>query len=172
MKKLTLKPGALTLDQLRSAYFDGLTLEIEDAAWVAIEKAQALVQEKVESGEIVYGINTGFGQLAQKQIKQDSLSELQHKLILSHATGVGEYLDDAVVRLILLLKINALSRGVSGIRRELVELLLAMLNNELLPAIPAKGSVGASGDLAPLAHMSLPVIGEGVVRVGGELVAS
>ena len=83
MKKLTLKPGALTLDQLRSAYFDGLTLEIEDAAWVAIEKAQALVQEKVESGEIVYGINTGFGQLAQKQIKQDSLSELQHKLILT-----------------------------------------------------------------------------------------
>lgn len=173
MTELTLTPGELNLAQLRAVYFDGsasgVSLTIDSAAWETIEKAQALVREKVDGGDIVYGVNTGFGLLAQKQIEKDRLQQLQHNLILSHATGVGDYLDDATVRLILLLKINGLSRGASGIRRGVIELLIAMLNADILPAIPQKGSVGASGDLAPLAHMSLPVIGEGKVRVDGQL---
>ncbi len=171
MKKrpLTLRPGKLTLRELRRAYFDQFALEVDREAWVEVDCAQSLVREKVEGGETVYGVNTGFGQLAQKHIKADLLSELQHNLILSHATGVGEYIADTTVRLIILLKINALSRGVSGIRREVIEFLLLMLNQNILPAIPEKGSVGASGDLAPLAHLSLPLIGKGKVHVDGEL---
>ncbi|MGI9308047.1 MAG: histidine ammonia-lyase [Gammaproteobacteria bacterium] len=172
MNELNLKPGALNLSDLRNAYFNGLVLNIDSATWADVEKARQLVQDKVEGGDIVYGVNTGFGRLAQKHIEKDLLSELQHNLILSHATGVGDYIDQASVRLILLLKINALSQGVSGIRREVIELLAAMLNNDILPAIPEKGSVGASGDLAPLAHMSLPIIGEGRVHSNGNLVKS
>ncbi|MFT5111163.1 MAG: histidine ammonia-lyase [Parasphingorhabdus sp.] len=172
MNTYLLTPGELTLADLRDAYFSRFKLQIQPRAWSQIETAQALVREKVESGEIVYGVNTGFGRLAQKHIETELLQELQHNLILSHATGVGEYLDDDTVRLILLLKVNGLSCGVSGVRRVVIELLLAMLNADILPAIPAKGSVGASGDLAPLAHLSLPIIGQGKVRVSGELIES
>ncbi len=170
--QLTLNAGELSLAQMRAVYFNGVQLSLADATWERIQTAQALVKKTVDSGEIVYGVNTGFGRLAQKHIEPELLSELQHNLILSHATGVGEYLDNATVRLILLLKINGLSRGVSGIRREVLELLIAMLNHDVLPAIPEKGSVGASGDLAPLAHMSLPIIGEGKVHLQGEYLAS
>ena len=172
MTALTLKPGELTLVELREIYFNDVSLSIDDATWALIEKAQAVVRSKVDGGDIVYGVNTGFGLLASKHIEDDLLSTLQHNLILSHATGVGKYLPDDVVKLILLLKINGLSRGVSGIRREVLELLLAMLNKGVFPAIPEKGSVGASGDLAPLAHLSLPVIGEGKVHYDGELIES
>lgn len=172
MNTLTLQAGLLGLEDLRQAYFQGVSLMVEEDTWAAIDNARAVVEEKVNTGEIVYGVNTGFGRLAQQHIEPQLLSELQHNLILSHATGVGEYIDEATVRLILLLKINCLSRGVSGIRREVLELLTEMLNRGILPAIPEKGSVGASGDLAPLAHMSLPIIGEGRVFVGGELVDS
>lgn len=169
---ITLTPGELTLGTLRDVYFNGVALEVSDATWQQIHQAQELVQEKVNSGDIVYGVNTGFGRLAHKHIEKDLLTELQHNLILSHATGVGEYLDPATVRLILLLKINGLARGFSGVRREIIELLIAMLNNDMLPAIPGKGSVGASGDLAPLAHLSLPIINEGVVHFRGESMKS
>lgn len=172
MNQLQLIPGQLTLAQLRTAFFNGVQLKIEESAWGKVKRAQEVVQQKVDSGEIVYGVNTGFGRLAQKHIQPELLTELQHNLILSHATGVGNYIDDATVRLILILKLNGLLQGVSGIRREVLELLTNMLNADILPAIPEKGSVGASGDLAPLAHMSLPIIGEGVVRVNGELIDS
>ena len=172
MKKLTLTPGALSLSDLRDAYFNGVSVTVAESAWAEVEKARALVHEQVASGNIVYGVNTGFGRLAQQRIETNLLCELQHNLILSHATGVGDYIDDATVRLILLLKINGLSRGFSGVRREVIELLAAMLNNDILPAIPEKGSAGASGDLAPLAHMSLPLIGEGRVRLQGKLLES
>ena len=172
MKKFNLNPGALTLKDLREVYFDGANITIEQSTWEHVDKARSVVNDKVEGGDIVYGVNTGFGRLAQKHIEKELLTELQHNLILSHATGVGQYIDAATVRLILLLKVNALCRGVSGIRREVIEFLVAMLNHDILPAIPEKGSVGASGDLAPLAHMSLPVIGEGVVHVNGELLDS
>jgi histidine ammonia-lyase len=172
MKKLLLEPGKLTLGQLRDIYFNGVELEMADSTWASIREAQQVVQQKVDGGDIVYGVNTGFGRLASKHIEPELLTELQHNLILSHATGVGDYIDKATVRLILVLKINALSRGVSGIRREVLEFLLALLKHDILPAIPEKGSVGASGDLAPLAHMSLPMIGEGVVHVNDVLVES
>ena len=172
MTALILKPGELTLKELRDVYFNSVELSIDDATWVLIEKAQAVVRAKVDGGEIVYGVNTGFGLLASKHIEEDLLSTLQHNLILSHATGVGKYLPNDVVQLVLLLKINGLSRGVSGIRREVLELLLAMLNKGVFPAIPEKGSVGASGDLAPLAHLSLPIIGHGKVHYQGQLMES
>ncbi len=172
MTTLPLNPGHLTLAELRTAYFNGVNVSIDDATWTRIDLAQAVVRDKVDGGEIVYGVNTGFGRLAQKHIDTAQLTELQHNLILSHATGVGNYIDALTVRLILLLKLNGLAQGVSGVRKEVIQLLLDMLNQDLLPAIPEKGSVGASGDLAPLAHMSLPVIGEGRVHVDGVLVDS
>lgn len=172
MNAFTLKPGELTLSELRDAYFNEIKLSIDHGTWRIIEQAQALVRSKIDNGEVVYGVNTGFGLLASKHIEDELLSTLQHNLILSHATGVGKYLPNDVVKLILLLKINGLSRGASGIRREVLELLLGMLNKGVFPAIPEKGSVGASGDLAPLAHLSLPVIGEGKVYYEGELMDS
>lgn len=167
MKELTLKPGELNLAQLRQIYFNGTHLQLDDKTWAQIDRAQSVVKSKVDGGDIVYGVNTGFGRLASEHIAPELLTELQHNLILSHATGVGDYIDPATVRLILVLKINALSRGASGIRSSVMKLLLELLNNDILPAIPEKGSVGASGDLAPLAHLSLPLIGEGKVHVGG-----
>ena len=172
MNQLLLNPGQLTLAQLRTVFFNGVQLNIAEPAWGCVKSAQEVVQAKVDSGEIVYGVNTGFGRLAQKHIQPELLTELQHNLILSHATGVGNYIDNATVRLVLLLKVNALLQGISGIRRDVLELLIAMLNADILPAIPEKGSVGASGDLAPLAHMSLPIIGEGMVHVKGQLIES
>ena len=172
MTDLLLEPGQLTLAQLRDVYFNGVQLQVGDDTWADIARSQAVVQQKVDDGEIVYGVNTGFGRLASKHIEPELLTELQHNLILSHATGVGAYIDDPTVRLILLLKVNALARGVSGIRRQVLEVLVNMLNHDVLPAIPEKGSVGASGDLAPLAHMSLPIIGQGKVHLNKELIDS
>src|SRR5690606_19279147 len=113
--------------------------------------------------------NTGFGLLANTSIATDDLETLQKNLVLSHACGVGPLLDDAVVRLMMVLKIASLSRGASGIRRETLQALIAMVDGGVLPCIPAKGSVGASGDLAPLAHMSCVLIGVGEARVNGEV---
>src|SRR5690606_15741486 len=113
----------------------------------------------------VYGVNTGFGSLAQTRIDDHDLEELQRRLVLSHAAGTGPLLDDGTVRLILLLKVNSLARGHSGVRREVIEALLALLNGGALPCIPAKGSVSASGDLAPLAHLSMALLGLGRVRI-------
>ena len=126
----------------------------------------------MEQEQTVYGINTGFGSLAQTKIARDKLAELQQNLILSHASGTGPLLDDGVVRLILVLKLNSLIRGFSGIRMKTVEYLLALLEADALPCIPAKGSVGASGDLAPLAHLSMVLLGEGEARIDGEYIAA
>jgi histidine ammonia-lyase len=128
------------------------------------------VRAIVAKGDAAYGINTGFGILAKSRIPDDQLEKLQRNLILSHSVGTGELLSDAVVRLILLMKIGSLARGFSGVRPVIVETLIALYNAGIMPAIPAKGSVGASGDLAPLAHMTLAMLGVGQVRVNGELV--
>jgi histidine ammonia-lyase len=169
---LELKPGTLDLAQLRSAYFSGHTVTLAASAGDHIARGRAIVEQVVDSEQVTYGVNTGFGRLAQTTIPTDRLSELQQNLILSHGTGVGPLLDDATVRLILLLKINALGRGFSGVRRRLVDALITLHNRGLYPAIPSKGSVGASGDLAPLAHLSLPLLGLGQVRYRGKLVDS
>ena len=133
-----------------------------------IDAARRVVASVVEHGETVYGVNTGFGLLASKRIPEQDLQELQRRLVLSHACGVGDLLPDDQVRLILLLKIATLARGHSGVRLTLIEALIRLLNAGVYPCIPSQGSVGASGDLAPLAHLSLPLIGEGEVRVDGQ----
>ena len=134
-----------------------------------IAAAAARVDKIVAAGDAAYGINTGFGLLAQTRIPDDQLAQLQRNLLLSHAAGIGEPLADPVVRLILALKINALARGHSGISLALLDALRALLAHEIYPVIPAQGSVGASGDLAPLAHLSAVLLGIGQVRVGGKI---
>ena len=134
-----------------------------------VAAAAARVNEIVAAGHAAYGINTGFGLLAQTRIPDDQLAQLQRNLLLSHAAGIGEPLADPVVRLILALKINALARGHSGVSLALLDALRALLAHEIYPVIPAQGSVGASGDLAPLAHLSAVLLGIGQVRVGGKI---
>ena len=165
---LTLQPGALTLDGLRGAWQSHGTLSLAPEAYAAIEASAAAVQAIVAKGDPAYGINTGFGLLAKRHIPHDELERLQQNLILSHAVGTGELLPDHVVRLILLTKIGSLARGFSGVRPLIVDTLIALYNAGIMPAIPSQGSVGASGDLAPLAHMTLAMLGVGQVRMHGE----
>ncbi|WP_420997025.1 histidine ammonia-lyase [Cupriavidus sp. 30B13] len=165
---LNLQPGQLSLAQLRAAWRQPLRLRLDDSAGAAIDASVACVESIVAQGRTAYGINTGFGLLAQTRIASEDLENLQRSLVLSHAAGVGEPLDDAMVRLIMLLKVNSLARGFSGIRREVIEALIALVNAEVYPHIPLKGSVGASGDLAPLAHMSLVLLGESQARHRGQ----
>jgi histidine ammonia-lyase len=164
---LSLQAGALSLAALRRVYEQPTVLHLTPQDRARIASANALVDKIVASGEAAYGINTGFGLLAQTRIPNEQLELLQRNLLLSHAAGVGEALPDAVVRLILALKINALARGHSGVTTGLVDALLALLEHEVYPMIPAQGSVGASGDLAPLAHLSATLLGIGHVRVNG-----
>ncbi len=143
-------------------------VEISDECREKIRESREIVEEKLESGEAVYGINTGFGDLSNIQIEQDKTEELQKNLIRSHASGVGEPLPVDIVRATILLRANTLAKGYSGVRVELIERLVELLNEGVHPVIPCKGSVGASGDLAPLAHMSLVLMGEGEAWYEGE----
>ncbi len=161
-------PGHFTLEQLQAVHAGGATLEIDDAARAAIAASAAVVQRAAAGDAPVYGVNTGFGKLASTRIGADDLATLQRNLIRSHSVGVGEPLAPAVVRLVLALKAGSLARGASGVRVEVVEALLAALNAGLVPFIPAQGSVGASGDLAPLAHMTLALMGEGEFLVDAQ----
>jgi histidine ammonia-lyase len=164
---LDIRAGELTLATLRKIYEQPTTLRLSAQDRGRIAVASSLVDKIIATGEAAYGINTGFGLLAQTRIPHEQLELLQRNLLLSHAAGVGEALPDAVVRLILALKINALARGHSGITMAVVDALLALLEHEVYPVIPAQGSVGASGDLAPLAHLSTILLGIGQVRVRG-----
>ena len=168
MTHLTLGQSPLTLAQLRAVLGAPVTVDLAPTAWVDVDKGAAVVAAIVAEGRTVYGVNTGFGLLANTSIATADLETLQKNLVLSHACGVGPLLDDAVVRLLMVLKIASLSKGASGIRRETLQTLIAMVNAGVLPCIPSKGSVGASGDLAPLAHMSCVLIGVGEARVNGE----
>ncbi len=172
MKKFTLVPGAVSLATLRAVARGHVPVTLSAEGYRKIAAAKKVVDKIVDDGRVVYSINTGFGLLAKVRIPQEKFTALQRNIVLSHATGVGELVDDATARLILLLKINALAQGYSGIRREVVDFLLKMYNNGVYPCIPSKGSVGASGDLAPLAHMSLPLLGVGKVRMNGKLVSA
>jgi histidine ammonia-lyase len=135
-----------------------------------IDTGHAAIARIVESGVTVYGVNTGFGLLATTAIPRDELAELQRNLVLSHACGVGPLLPDNVVRLVMVLKLASLSRGASGVRRETVQMLARLLELEIYPCVPGKGSVGASGDLAPLAHLSAMLLGIGEARCNGQIV--
>jgi histidine ammonia-lyase len=165
MIKLT--PGAATLADWRSVY-RGAPITLDPACRDAVAKGAAAVEAIVARGLPVYGINTGFGKLASIRIEAEDLETLQRNIVLSHAAGVGEPMPAAVVRLMLALKIGGLGQGASGIRPETLAMLETMLERDLLPVIPAQGSVGASGDLAPLAHMAAAMIGAGEVTLAGE----
>jgi histidine ammonia-lyase len=167
MADLFIEPGKSKLSLWRRIAEAPATLSLHADAWTAIERSRKTVEAALASGEAIYGVNTGFGKLAQKRIPDNELKTLQRNLVLSHATGVGEPLPDSVVRLVMALKISSLARGHSGVRRVVVERLLDLLNKNILPEIPCQGSVGASGDLAPLAHMSCVLIGEGFAHVSG-----
>jgi len=164
---LEIRAGELSLATLRRIYERpvALRLSADDRGRIAV--ASSLVDKIIAAGDAAYGINTGFGLLAQTRIPTEQLELLQRNLLLSHAAGIGEALPDAVVRLILALKVNALARGHSGITMGVIDALLALLEHEVYPLIPAQGSVGASGDLAPLAHLSTVLLGIGQVRVRG-----
>ncbi|HZG10181.1 MAG TPA: histidine ammonia-lyase [Allosphingosinicella sp.] len=167
MECITLDPGSVTLAELRQLW-NGAGCELAPHAWQALGEAAACVERILASGGTVYGVNTGFGLLAQTRIAPDRLEELQRNLILSHSCGLGEALSPRVVRLALALKAIGLGRGHSGVRPLVVERLLALIEADALPLIPSQGSVGASGDLAPLAHLAAPLIGEGRILLGGE----
>ncbi len=167
---LIIHPGQMSLSDLRSIWRHANPIGLAPSAYPAIEKSAATIRTIVERGAPAYGINTGFGKLAKTHIPDEQLEQLQRNLILSHSVGTGELLDDAATRLILAMKIGSLARGYSGIRASVIDTMIAMYNVGIMPCIPAKGSVGASGDLAPLSHMTLALLGEGDVRVDGKII--
>jgi len=168
MDSITLTPGALDLPLLRRIAAAPAAFALDPACRPGVEAAAATVHHIVESGRVAYGINTGFGQLARTSIPRDRLRELQRRIVLSHSAGTGPLLAASTVRLIIALKAASLGRGFSGVRPAVLDALLALGNAGIVPAIPAKGSVGASGDLAPLAHLTAALIGEGEAMLGGE----
>ncbi len=171
MFELTLNPGQLDLPTLRKINAQAVRLTLDPDARQAIEASVATVNAVIDEGRTVYGINTGFGLLANTRIENNELELLQRSIVLSHAAGIGKLMDESTVRLLMVLKINGLARGFSGIRLSVIEALIQLVNAEVYPAIPQKGSVGASGDLAPLAHMSTVLLGEGEAIYQGERIS-
>lgn len=165
---ITLHPGSVPLSDLEAIYRSGAPARLGDSFRPGIAKAAARIAEIAGGGDAVYGVNTGFGKLASVRIPPSDLATLQRNLILSHCCGVGAPLVPDIVRLIMALKLISLGRGASGVRPAVVELIEAMLAKGVVPVIPEKGSVGASGDLAPLAHMTAVMIGEGEAFFAGE----
>jgi histidine ammonia-lyase len=159
--------GLWTPEALLNVARGEVRLELDSDAWARVQRSADTVGRVLAKGAPAYGVNTGFGKLAKTRIPDEKLSELQRNLLRSHAVGTGPALPDEVVRLILALKIGSLARGASGVRPVILRHLIALLEADALPVVPAKGSVGASGDLAPLSHLSLPLLGEGTVRWKG-----
>ena len=162
----------LTLDEFVRIARKKATVELSIRAVNKIKASRLLVEELMRSDKAYYGINTGFGALATKKIDNKDLRELQENLIESHTAGVGELFPDEIIRGIMLLRANVLAKGNSGVRLKLIQLLIDMLNHNILPLIPSKGSVGASGDLVPLAHLAIALIGRGEVRYRGKKMKS
>ena len=167
---LTINNQLVTLGELRQAWLEPVAVDLGHEARRRIAESNELIDDVVAHGDTVYGVNTGFGQLASVKIGDEDLARLQENLVRSHSVGVGEDLDDDIVRLIMLMKVIALAEGFSGVRLELVEKLCDLINHNIYPRIPSRGSVGASGDLAPLAHLAGALIGIGEVRMQGSLV--
>jgi len=163
-----LNPEKVSLDQLRQLWA-GAEARLDDTSMKRVADAAASVERIVASGETVYGVNTGFGLLANTRIPDDRLAELQTNLILSHSAGLGEPLPRHVTRLMIVLKLLGLGRGHSGVRRHVVDALQALLDRDAMPVIPSQGSVGASGDLAPLAHLIAALMGHGRIDIAGEV---
>lgn len=162
----------LTPAQVAAVAFGEVGARVGDDLGERLAPARQIVDAAVESDEIVYGITTGFGALATTHIGRAETEALQYNLLRSHATGVGEPLPDEIVRAMLLLRARTLAQGYSGVRPDIVRKLVELLSSGILPVVPAQGSVGASGDLAPFAHLALPLIGEGHVKIAGRVVAT
>jgi len=170
MKAVLLGGDRLTARDVADVAERGRSVRLDEGVRARVDRGRALVDRAIDEGRVVYGIDTGFGDLAQVAIPADDLAALQLNLIRSHASGAGEPLDEAAVRAILLAKANDLVQGHEGVRNEIPVTLVAFLERGIYPVVPAAGSVGASGDLAPLAHLSLPLVGEGEVFWKGERV--
>lgn len=171
MTTLTLIPGAVGLDQLAQIFWTSPAVRLDPACRPDVEAAAACIAAAAQGDVPVYGVNTGFGKLASMKIEAEDTAELQRNLILSHCCGVGEPISTGMSRLVMVLKLLSLGRGASGVRWELIELLQDMLARGVTPIIPAQGSVGASGDLAPLAHMTAVIIGSGEAEFGGKIMS-
>ncbi|AJR08383.1 histidine ammonia-lyase [Photobacterium gaetbulicola] len=171
MYQIEINPGKLSLKQLRHISRHKVTLSLNSAAYDDMLASTQAVEQVIAEDKVVYGINTGFGLLANTRIAVEDLETLQRSIVLSHAAGIGQFMEDHTVRLMMALKINSLARGYSGIRPKVVDALITLVNAEVYPCIPQKGSVGASGDLAPLAHMSTVLLGEGQARHNGEVIS-
>jgi histidine ammonia-lyase len=167
MADVVLRPGQTTLADWRAIY-RGAGVTLDPACHTAVANAARTVEAILSKGEPVYGINTGFGRLASIRISDADLATLQRNIVLSHAAGVGEAMSPPLVRLMLALKLASLAQGASGVRLETLQFLAAMLARDLLPVVPTQGSVGASGDLAPLAHMAAAMIGVGEIMHAGQ----
>ncbi|MCH2249837.1 MAG: histidine ammonia-lyase [Cognatishimia sp.] len=167
MTRINLTPGQVTLTDLEAIYRQEAVAVLDDASRPAIESAAAQIADAAAGDVPVYGVNTGFGKLASLKIEPKDTAKLQRNLILSHCCGVGDPMPTALVRLMMTLKLLSFGRGASGVRWELVQLLQDMLIKGVTPVVPAQGSVGASGDLAPLSHMTAVMIGEGEAEVEG-----
>ena len=165
---LLLNGDPLTLAQLEAVAAATLEVAIAPGSTNRMLASRAVVDRAAAGDAAAYGINTGFGKLAEVRVAPDQVAALQQNLVRSHCCGVGEPLSEAEVRGMLLLRANVLAKGFSGVRIEVAELLVAMLRHRIHPVVPSRGSVGASGDLAPLAHLALALIGEGEVFVRGE----
>jgi histidine ammonia-lyase len=172
MKTIELDGRSLSIKEIAAVALDGCAASIAHSAYPQMEASRSVLESLLERGETAYGINTGFGKLSDVRIEPDQLEALQRNLVRSHACGLGEPLPEDEVRAMLLLRANVLAKGLSGVRPVVVETLVATLNERVHPVIPARGSVGASGDLAPLAHLALALIGEGEVFFAGERVAA
>ncbi len=168
MDVLALNGQSLSLADIEAVAVSRVPVEIAPAARERVAASRALIEQVLASGQTVYGVNTGFGKLADVRVSNENLAQLQTNLVRSHAGGVGQPMSEAESRAMLLLRANVLAKGFSGTRIEVLELLVALLNAGVHPVIPEKGSVGASGDLAPLAHLALVVIGEGEAFYNGE----
>ncbi len=172
MKVITLDGEHLTLEDVATVAYatNGEPVEVvlSDSAWEKVRRAERAVQDFIAQGEIIYGVTTGFGAFKDRIIPPDQVQQLQRNILMSHAVGVGEPLDEPTTRAMMVIRANTLAKGHSGIREETLRLLLDMLNRGVHPVVPSQGSLGASGDLAPLAHMALPLIGLGEAVYRGE----
>jgi histidine ammonia-lyase len=169
-KDVSLDGSSLTIEDLVAVARQGRPVSIAAKAWKAVEASRKVVDGLVARGEVAYGITTGFGEFAHVTIEPAQVRQLQRNLLMSHAVGVGDPLPREVVRAMMAIRANTLLRGHSGVRRLLIERLADLLNRDLVPVVPSRGSVGSSGDLAPLAHMALPLIGLGSLDGGGKAV--
>ncbi len=171
MTTIQIVPGEVGLHQLRCVIRQSSKIALDQASEQQVKRSRKVVDDLLKQNKVIYGVNTGFGKLANKIISEDKLIELQHNLLRSHAVGTGDMLNKTIVDLILFIKINSLAQGYSGIRWEVIQYLTALYHSDIVPMIPAKGSVGASGDLAPLAHMSLLLIGEGEAQYQEQIIS-